>query len=89
MGVKRSGINEIDALLKNKYWNKVGQPVSLTYSYDTTGKDGLDRDQRRMIREALTRWEQVANIDFKWVAKGGNLRFSTQGGTGPDFSPLP
>ncbi|ASC72701.1 Iron-regulated protein FrpC [Halomicronema hongdechloris C2206] len=78
MGFKRSGIHEIDSLLKGKYWNDTGKPVTLTYSYDVTGKDGLNREQRDMIFEALNQWRKVANINFNWVPKGGDLRFKAE-----------
>ena len=81
MGIKRSGINSIDALLKGKYWTDVGQPITLTYSIDMTGDDGLKSSQAIMVTEALRQWSKVANINFDLVSEGGNLRFSTKNGT--------
>jgi Ca2+-binding RTX toxin-like protein len=81
MGIKKSGSRNIDALLGRQYWNGVGKPVTLTYSIDTTGKDGLEAMHIRMIQEALERWENVANITFKYVRKGGSIRFSGEDGT--------
>ena len=82
MGVRRSGNNSIDALLKGKYWNDTGRAASLTYSIDSAGSNRLDWNERKMVREALTRWSQVANIIFREVSKGGNLRFAGEDGTG-------
>ncbi|MEN8446903.1 MAG: matrixin family metalloprotease, partial [Cyanobacteria bacterium J06555_13] len=85
MGVKRSGMNSIDALLKGTYWSKkAGKPLVLTYSIDQSGKGKLssrqDDNEVAMVQEALKQWERVANIDFRQVSKGGNLRFSGQNG---------
>ncbi|NET64686.1 MAG: matrixin family metalloprotease, partial [Moorea sp. SIO1G6] len=83
MGVKRSGKNNIDALLGEHYWVDTGKPVSLTYSINySTGSDGLDFSERSMVREALTRWSEVANITFREVSNKGNLSFYGQSGTG-------
>ena len=80
MGIRRSKINQIDALFnKHEYWNKVGHPISLTYSID---KDGFDEEELKMIKEAQNRWEEVANITFREVENGGNLRFSGENSTG-------
>lgn len=82
MGFKHSGNNSIDALLKGKYWTDTGKSVALTYSINSSGSDGLDASERAMVKEALLRWSQMANISFREVSRGGNLRFSGESGTG-------
>ncbi|MEO0373874.1 MAG: matrixin family metalloprotease, partial [Cyanobacteria bacterium P01_A01_bin.17] len=82
MGINFSGNNSIDALLLDLYWNEAGESLSLTYSMNSLGSNGLDLDEQAMVREALTRWTEVANISFQKVTSGGDLRFFGQAGTG-------
>lgn len=46
MSIKRSGDNRIDALLLKEYWNEADKPVTLTYSIDTSGSNGLSSKKK-------------------------------------------
>lgn len=97
----RSGDQDVDALLASLRWSG-----SLTYSFPTAGSQytgygsgqepfddfgALNGAQKAVVRQILTSYSAVANIDLTEVSGGaGDLRFGMTGGTdGPAHAYLP
>jgi hypothetical protein len=102
MSLQPSGINSIDSLASSSWAAKVGQSVSLTYSFmtrlpsdatndDANGFNAMTAVQKDGVREALATWAAVANITFTEVASNGDLQMGTnnQGNSSSGYAYLP
>ncbi|HEX5345037.1 MAG TPA: DUF4214 domain-containing protein [Duganella sp.] len=98
----KTGILTIDALVSSTWASKVGEAVTLTYSFmtkppsdatndDANGFQPMTEVQKDGVRTALAAWAAVANVTFQEVSADGNLQMATnnQGNTSSGYAYLP
>ncbi len=81
--VSLTGDPEIDYLLMGVSWGgNTGQGVTITYNWDWTF---TDPSKQALMLEAMSYWEEVANITFQEVSSNGDITMKIEPPAGQSY----